>query len=282
MMPNHCPQSIYKKSLTVLSCNLPVKLIGEFNKRFKEKLLHVPKVRNVIGLEDTGKKKILLSEKFGTQKDQLPEDLQKYIAEKEVEVEEHHLELGYENISCQEALEKIIPEGIIIPSGFESVGHIAHLNLNEDQMKYKKEIGKIIMDKTNSIRTVLTKVGYIKNVYRTYDFEVLAGEETFETTQAEDGVKFDVDVSKVYWCSKLAQERTRVIDQFFGKDDVVCDMFCGIGPLSVRAAKAKGVKVLANDLNPECYHYLRRNIVNNKVADLVLPYCMDAREFVKH
>jgi len=59
-------------------------------------------------------------------------------------------------------------------------------------------------------------------------------------------------------------------------------MFCGIGPMAIRAAKEAGVKVLASDLNPDCYHYLRKNIVLNKVADAVIPFCMDAREFACH
>ena len=56
-------------------------------------------------------------------------------------------------------------------------------------------------------------------------------------------------------------------------------MFCGIGPMAIRAAKESKLRVLANDLNPECYHYLRKNIVLNKIADYVIPFCMDAREF---
>jgi len=59
-------------------------------------------------------------------------------------------------------------------------------------------------------------------------------------------------------------------------------MFCGIGPMAIRAAKESNMWVLANDLNPECYHYLRKNIVLNKVADHVIPFCMDAWEFACH
>ena len=118
--------------------------------------------------------------------------------------------------------------------------------------------------------------------FRTFNFEVLAGEEVFETTLVEDNIKFDIDISKVYWCSRLGHERNRVVNDFFNPGDVVWDMFCGVGPLSVKAAKEKQLKVLANDLNPDCYHYLRRNICQNKVADLVIPFCMDGREFIRH
>jgi tRNA (guanine37-N1)-methyltransferase len=59
-------------------------------------------------------------------------------------------------------------------------------------------------------------------------------------------------------------------------------MFCGVGPLAVKAAvKRPKMHVLANDLNPDGVEYLKRNIKQNKVTGRVLPFNMDAREFVK-
>lgn len=58
-------------------------------------------------------------------------------------------------------------------------------------------------------------------------------------------------------------------------------MFCGIGPLAVKAAVKKGIKVIANDLNPACFEYLKENIALNKVKDLIKPFNMDARDFVR-
>lgn len=72
-----------------------------------------------------------------------------------------------------------------------------------------------------------------------------------------------------------------MVDAILNKGDVLCDMFCGIGPLSVKAAVKRKVKVLANDLNPECYAYLKKNIALNKVEKLVCPFNMDAREFIR-
>jgi len=110
---------------------------------------------------------------------------------------------------------------------------------------------------------------------------VIGGEEKLETVQVEDKVKFKLDISKVYWCSKLSTERTRMIDTFFKEGDVLLDMFCGIGPLAVKAAVKKKLRVLANDLNPACYEYLLENIKLNKVGELVQPFNMDAREFAR-
>ena len=59
-------------------------------------------------------------------------------------------------------------------------------------------------------------------------------------------------------------------------------MFCGVGPLSVKAAvKRPKLKVLANDLNPIAFEYLEKNIKLNKLQNRVIPFNMDAREYLR-
>jgi len=73
-----------------------------------------------------------------------------------------------------------------------------------------------------------------------------------------------------------------MIDTFLKDGEVLCDMFCGIGPLAVKSAvKRSGLKVVCNDLNPEGVMYARENIKLNKVGKRVLAFNMDARQFVK-
>lgn len=73
-----------------------------------------------------------------------------------------------------------------------------------------------------------------------------------------------LDYSKVYWNSRLQGEHLRLVSQF-NTGDVVCDVFAGIGPFALPAAKNKDCWVFANDLNPESFKYLRENISLNKV-----------------
>ena len=70
----------------------------------------------------------------------------------------------------------------------------------------------------------------------------------------------------MYWNSRLHTEHDRLV-QLFSPDDVIADVFAGVGPFALPAAK-KGCGVLANDLNPESYKWLLRNIESNKVRPL--------------
>ena len=59
-------------------------------------------------------------------------DFQEYNAEKEFEVNtEHEVSLNYENFTMQEVLKKVLPNGIEIVGGFETIGTIVHLNLSD-------------------------------------------------------------------------------------------------------------------------------------------------------
>lgn len=167
-----------------------------------------------------------------------------------------------------------------IPTSYEIIGNIAHLNLREKFLPYKFLIGKIILDKNPSIKTVINKTDKIQNVFRTYNLEVLAGPENFLVTHREGNINFSFDIRTVYWCSRLQNERDRLL-KVIKKGQVLCDAFCGVGPLALRAAK-QGVKVYANDLNPSCFEYLKKNMLSNKIDKrLLIPFNTDAREFIR-
>lgn len=139
------------------------------------------------------------------------------------------------------------------------------------------------MDKNATIKTVVSKIGQIETTFRFYDLECIAGDNsTYETIHVEDKVRFKVDISRVYWCSKLSTERSRVISDLLKPEDVLCDMFCGVGPLAVKAAvKMPKLRVLANDLNPVAFEFLEKNIQLNKLQKRVMPFNMDAREYLR-
>lgn len=197
-----------------------------------------------------------------------------------IELVRCRLTLLYDYWGMNEILEALLPDGMVIPSAFETVGHIAHLNLRDEHLPYRKIIAKVILDKNKpKIQTVVNKMDAINNDYRTMQLEVLAGNHSLLTTVVENGVRFHVDLAKVYWSSRLGTERQRLLSGF-NRSDVICDVFAGVGPIAVSAARIVK-RVYANDLNPHAVDYLERNSVLNKLEKKIQVFNMDGRRFIQ-
>ena len=288
---------LWKKHFIKISSILGVK----FNKKDTSKFVKILKPHknsyknlNPIKHSKDSNDNIYLTKFIPEEKGKLEEVLKN---EKNWSIIEESITLNEKNFSYEEIFKYFIEDEIdkkkldeneinvdnllkTLPNGFEIVGKIAHMNLRDQYLKYKYFIGQLILDKNPSLSTVINKVGKIDNVYRTYDMEILAGEENYNVEHKEGNVRFQFDLRKTYWCSRLQNERDRVL-KLLKKNEVLCDAFCGVGPLALRACK-QGVKVYANDLNPDAYTYLNNNIRINKLnKDNIKTYNMDAREFIK-
>lgn len=191
------------------------------------------------------------------------------------------VKLDYSHTSTSETLKRLLPEGTEVPSSFEQIGHIAHLNLREEHLPFKYIIGAVILDKNPKIKTVINKVGTIDNEWRVFSMELLAGEENTVAEVKQHGARFRLDFRKVYWNSRLEAEHLRLVDRWFKPGDVVADAMAGVGPFTIPAATSKGCTVLANDLNPDSYKWLKVNITINKVESLASPFNLDGREFLR-
>lgn len=110
--------------------------------------------------------------------------------------------------------------------------------------------------------------------------EVLAGKHDMMATIKESKCIFKFDYSKVYWNSRLQTEHERICKMFV-ETDWIADIFAGVGPFSIPAAKNAHCNVLANDLNPESFKYLQSNSSFNKTDDLVSCFNMDGRQFIR-
>eukprot|EP00178_Gracilaria_changii_P013566 TRINITY_DN3829_c0_g3_i1.p1 TRINITY_DN3829_c0_g3~~TRINITY_DN3829_c0_g3_i1.p1 ORF type:complete len:484 (+),score=41.46 TRINITY_DN3829_c0_g3_i1:488-1939(+) len=204
----------------------------------------------------------------------------KQIESKDIQTRE--VRIDYSHWSIDAVLKELIPEGVTIPASFESIGHIAHLNLREEQLPFKNIIGQVMLGKLGPrITTIVNKLENTGGPYRTFAMEVLAGEHNLITSVKENGCTFSMDFSKVYWNSRLETEHRRIINSL-REDDILADAFCGIGPFTIPAAKQKKCKtVYANDLNPSSVKYLRENVKLNRMDETSLvTSCSCAREFL--
>ncbi|CCW64975.1 unnamed protein product [Phytomonas sp. EM1] len=219
--------------------------------------------------------------------------------------------LSYQNYTMPEILRAIFDSAtpaeageVIALSGFEQVGHIAHVNLSKPHAAYKFVIGQVILDCNPTVTVVVNKLDAISSVYREFAMEVIAWrggsgasptpspsdlaalDALLTATVRQHGCVFRVPYHRVYWNSRLSHEHTRLVAGLRA-GEVLFDVMAGVGPFAIPAAR-RGVVVHANDLNPVAADFARRNARLNHLRELsedgsagIRIYNMDGRAFLK-
>ncbi|KZV70964.1 hypothetical protein PENSPDRAFT_675511 [Peniophora sp. CONT] len=275
-------RSVFRRTVPLLAAEVPPAKTAEILRSsvLKKAVLNLPKVKSVVpnSADPNGPKLLLLRVQ---QEAELPPDVKEFLTSHDAHLLDYSLELGYDYWTADEIIHAILPEELVdgAPSGFAAVGHLAHVNLNDEYLPYKHLLGEIFLDKNKSIRTVVNKLNSIDTKFRFFKMELIAGEPDFVVHHSELDCRFTFDFTQVYWNSRLSAEHERLVNQF-RREDVVADVFAGVGPFALPAGK-KGCGVFANDLNPNSYKYLQVNIKDNKVADVVRPFCEDGRDFIR-
>lgn len=275
-------KSAFRKSLDVLAAKVPAAQTGILLKAdpLKRSIMDLPKVRSVVvdPSDPVGSRLILL--RVSKEAELTPEALS-FLKLQSNGLVMHTINLDYDYWTADEILQTLLPEELRdgSPTGFAATGHIAHLNLNDEYLPYKHVIGQLILDKNKRIKTVVNKLDTIHSQFRFFEMELIAGEPNYVVEHHESDCRFTFDFSLVYWNSRLHTEHDRLV-QMFDPQDVIADVFAGVGPFAIPAAK-KGCAVFANDLNPNSTKYLSVNVQNNKVNDLVRVFCEDGRDFIR-
>ncbi|KAL4423839.1 hypothetical protein ABPG75_001140 [Micractinium tetrahymenae] len=277
----------FNEQLQLTAIRVPKQATSQYMKLLSKHLFNKPRLRNV--LEDAGSPdtRLLLLDETLTEAELASRDLggepartlADFVQAEGLQVATATVDVDYSYWPAYAVLQRLLPPGMEVPSSFESVGHIAHLNLREELLPYKFIIGQVILDKNPRLQTVVNKVASIENEFRVFPMELLAGKQGMETEVRQHGARFRLDFSKVYWNSRLEREHQRLV-QVFQPGEVVLDAMAGIGPFAVPAAQ-KGCLVYANDLNPASYESLCTNIKINRVGGKVLPFNMDGRQFMR-
>lgn len=174
------------------------------------------------------------------------------------------IQLSYDNWNHDQILKAVLPEKSML-SSYSTIGSIVHVNLKPELLDYKNIIGQVLKDKLKGCKSVVNKIDNINNVYRNFEYEVICGSPDLKTTVKENKCLFDLDFSEVYWNPRLCTEHERIIHKL-KSGDVLYDVFSGIGPFSVPAAKMKCI-VIANDLNPNSCKWLEVNKKKNHIKD---------------
>lgn len=182
----------------------------------------------------------------------------------------------FENIECSISIPKHLK--VFLPKKWELLGDVLLMKLPDELDALKEDVSKAYAKELQA-KTVLRDLG-ISGDLREPKVELLWGSET-ETIHKENGVKFKLDVAKLMFSSGNIDERIRMAT-IAGQDEVIVDMFAGIGFFSIPIAlHSKPQKIFACELNPVAYQYLCENVHLNDVKDIVIPVLGDNQKFEK-
>lgn len=158
------------------------------------------------------------------------------------------------------------------PRRWQVVGSVIIVKIPPQLEHRKKEIGEALLRLYPRCRTVLNDRG-VQGQFREPDVEMMAGSET-ETMHIENRCRFKLDAAKLIFSPGNLAERMRMSK--LGSGEVVVDMFAGIGYFSIpMAVHSRPRKIVAIELNPAAFHYLKQNIALNRVEDIVEPVLGD-------
>ena len=167
----------------------------------------------------------------------------------------------------------------ILPKGYQKIGDIIILNLNDGLNKVSNKIGDAVLDVCN-VRSVCNKLGGVIGELRKPQIKVIAGSEDTEVSHFENGVYFVFDVSKIMFAKGNVAERGRLPKQVKMSETIV-DMFTGIGYFTIPIAKlARPTKIYAIELNPDSVKYLKKTLEKNKLHNVEV-FEGDSRQIVE-
>jgi tRNA (guanine37-N1)-methyltransferase len=193
-----------------------------------------------------------------------------------------HLKIKYR------ALQDVLKDKIfnkykeLIPKSFDIIGEIAIIEFNtfkfqddENLHLIKKEIAEAITLVNNKIISVYEKISEIKGIFRLRKLNLLYGKDISETIYRENSCLFKLDIKRTFFTPRLVYERNRIVSSNIKENEIIIDMFAGVGPFSIQIAKKHKVMIHAFDINPYAYNYLCENISLNKLIGTITPHNLD-------
>jgi tRNA (guanine37-N1)-methyltransferase len=293
-------ESLFENAIHYPALSVPVQETANIRNHFKNHLLKG--VKNVY-IDDADSSRRIVVLKLSSPERNVQDSIQHYETECASLFDEilhrpdvhwyqpdYKIVKPYKDQSAEDLLRKLLPSHLEVPTGYERVGTILHVNLRDDLLPFKYWIGKIFLDTHTNIQTVVNKTSEINNTFRTFNMEVIAGDDTdgWSITEIQEhGCVFTLDYKAVYWNSRLAGEHQRLVQLIATSTTtttqdsvVVADVMAGIGPFAIPLAKYPHITVFANDLNPASYQYLQVNAKANGCQNNMQLFNLDARDFI--
>ena len=156
----------------------------------------------------------------------------------------------------KKALENILSdqENMQLVSAFDQIGDIIIVRIPDSLLPKKKVIGKALLDQVKTANSVFYQSSPVEGDFRTRNLELIEGQVKTETEYKENGCRFIVDVEKAFFSPRLSTERER-ISNLVNDDEVIINMFGGVGMFSLLAARKKSCTIYNLDINPVAVSY---------------------------
>jgi len=152
----------------------------------------------------------------------------------------------------------------VAPRAFDIFGEIAIVRLPESIHKFSETIATALIQANPNVTKVAMDLG-VEGEYRIRKLKLIGGESGFVTIHKENGLKFRLDISKVYFSPRLSMERQR-LSRLVKSGEKILDAFAGAAPFAVTLSKSGG-RVTAVDANPDSERWARGNFSLNQVPE---------------
>ncbi len=167
----------------------------------------------------------------------------------------------------------------LVKKSYDVMGNIAILEIDKKLLGKKKVIANVLLKVNKNIKTVVRKIGGHEGSLRLQKYDFLAGKKNFETLHKENGIVLKLDIKKVYFSPRTANERLRVAKLVRDREDVLV-MFSGISPYEITIAKHSGAnEIYGIEMNKDACKYAKENLKLNHINKIKL-FCGDVRKIL--
>ena len=159
----------------------------------------------------------------------------------------------------------------LIPSSYDIVGSIIIFSdFPSELVKKEKMVGERLLSFHNNIKTVCRKTRKYSGKFRLPKLKIIAGARVKETLHKENNASLKLDAEKVYFSSRLSNERKRIFS-CVKKGESVLVMFSGSGVYPIVISKNSSPKeIYSVEANPIAVEYQKENILLNKIGNIKL------------
>jgi tRNA (guanine37-N1)-methyltransferase len=145
----------FDQQVDLMAVRVPKQSTNQYMKRLSKHLFNKPRIRNVMDdAEAPDGRLLLLDEALASEADlegrEVPgvggepaRSLAQFIRDEGLSLARTQVAVDYSYWPAHAVLQRLLPAGTEVPSSFETVGHIAHLNLREELLPHKHTIGQV-------------------------------------------------------------------------------------------------------------------------------------------